>query len=405
VNVAELHPGSASCGHEEEEATNVTLTCELTGTVNPWGIPGTEVWFEAGSGASLAIIGAPVVLKEPVGNVPVGLSGSVVVRPNEASFYYRLASYDASVKAPERALISERASFATPMVAPRVVEQPEPEVESVTASSADLRGELNPENASTEYFFEYGPGKALEECSQGVNRARAEDKQCAGVLTTDPASSGEYGAIGATFEARYLQPATTYHYRLFAESENVGKSERRSAMSDGSTSFTTVAAPVVQAVTGSVTGVGTTGATVSGSVDPDGQPATYRFEVGVYAGSLTQYGIVFTGITGNVNTLESKSFLLSGLQPGTTYAYRIVLQSGYGVAEGAPASFTTEGLPAVLVTSTPLAQLPLPAVAFPDAVVVKPGKGIKAKSKKSKKKQKGNSKQKRPKQAKKGKRK
>ena len=58
-----------------------------------------------------------------------------------------------------------------------------------------------------------------------------------------------------------LAPATTYHYRLVARS-----SGGTTYGADGL--FTTASPPT--AVTGAATGVGPTGATVGGTVDPNG---------------------------------------------------------------------------------------------------------------------------------------
>jgi hypothetical protein len=67
--------------------------------------------------------------------------------------------------------------------------------------------------------------------------------------------------------------------------------------------------------------------------------------------------------------------LVTGLQPGTKYAYRITIKSGYGNAVGAPATFTTAGLPEVLMSPTPLAMLPVPSIVFP----TKPKPAVKCK--------------------------
>jgi hypothetical protein len=59
-------------------------------------------------------------------------------------------------------------------------------------------------------------------------------------------------------------------------------------------------------------------------------------------------------------------FAVSGLQPGTEYAYRVRLQSFEQTVYGAPATFVTQGLPEVLTAPTPLPMLGLPAgVHFP----------------------------------------
>lgn len=57
--------------------------------------------------------------------------------------------------------------------------------------------------------------------------------------------------------------------------------------------------------------------------------------------------------------------MLTGLQPGTTYAYRIKVSSGYGTSFGEPVTFTTFGLPSVLSSPPLFAMLPVPPIAFP----------------------------------------
>ena len=123
-------------------------------------------------------------------------------------------------------------------------------------------------------------------------------------------------------------------------------------------------------MTGTANTIGATFATISGTVNPDGQPASYRFELGVANGALTQYATVFSGSAGTGEVPVSRTLALSGLQPGTTYAYRIFIQSGYGEQYGQTATFTTTGLPDVLLAPTVLAQLPIPRIVFPAAVTV-----------------------------------
>jgi len=84
-------------------------------------------------------------------------------------------------------------------------------------------------------------------------------------------------------------------------------------------------------------------------------------------------GTVFTTIVSAVGDAEAgaehEEYLLSGLQPGTQYAYRIVIQSAY-TPGGQPLSgetvlFTTQGLPAVLGVPRVLPLLAVPAIGFP----------------------------------------
>ncbi len=225
----------------------------------------------------------------------------------------------------------------------------------VGSSSAVLSASLNPEHAPASYHFEYGACPTLTGCPT--------------VQSTAVESAGQYGLLGVAQEAGGLAAGRTYAYRLVANNEHAETREGKTVTEGGHSEseeahFTTAPAPVPSAITGSAQTVASTTATIYGSVDPDGQPAVYAFEVGIYNGPQTSFGTVFTAsVTGSVPVQESLG--LSGLQPGVQYAYRIRISSGYGTATGEPATFTTTGLPAALGNPTPLTQVALPSIAFP----------------------------------------
>ena len=352
VAVAELVSSPQSCVAGAERESDVTLACMLKGEVDAWGVPGTRVFFQWGSTPALGQTTAPPSVvadtksegeEEPF----VGASAPVTgLRPNE-TFYYRLAGEDRNSLSPET-LGAQTLSFTTPLVAPRVVG--EPAASFVHYASADLFGEVNPENASTAYEFQYAPTGSC-----------ATLEGCATASQLPATRSAAYGAVGTTVEATGLKPATSYRYRLIAENEE----QERAVGQEGV--FTTEPAPVPLAVTAAAGGVGVTGAVASGSVDPDGQAATYTFELGVYAGAETRYGVVFSGSAGSGPTPVGEAVALSGLQPGTTYAYRIAVASGAGSDTGEAVLFTTLGLPAVLVAPSLPALLAIPPIAFPTA--------------------------------------
>jgi hypothetical protein len=359
--VAELVAGGAACAAGPERETDATYDCTLNGEANPEGVAATEAWFQwgrtpvLGSETPRQAIATSGAL-EPVLPAPA-IEG---LRPN-ATYYDRLAADDENVQPPETALASETASFGTPYASPRIVG--EAAASFVKSSSAVMTGELNPENARTEYFFEYAPEgqpgvEPLAACP-GVRKA-----SCPGVAATPALESSTYGAVETVREATGLIPGARYRYRLVAESENSLKTEK-AARTSGEGTFTTAPSPTVTALTGAASAIAATSANVAGSVNPDGQTATYAFELGVYAGAATRYGVVFSGSAGAGTLPIAESLALTGLQPGTTYAYRIKIESGYGRATGATATFTTTGLPSVLTAPIPLAQLAIPAISFP----------------------------------------
>jgi hypothetical protein len=364
VPVAELLTSVVSCSQTGEVETSVVFNCELNGEVDPWGVKETEVWFESGKTPHLGeqTPRLPVEAKGsegeeelPLVKVDAPIAG---LRPNQI-FYYRVTGYDKNVEPPETPLTSDIGSFVTTFVAPKIVGPAN--AAFVKPNSAVLSGESNPENATTEYFFEYAE-QAL--CVQGVRSGEA----CPGVATTPVLESGAYAKAGVTQEASGLHPGTLYHYRLFAESEDATKTKHLRAIGPEA-EFTTAPPAKVQALTGGYSGVTATSALISGSGNPDGQAATYAFELGVYAGATTQYGTVFSGPV-PVETSFVAEQLLTGLQPGTEYAYRIKVTSGYGTALGATATFTTEGLHAALPLPPPLAMLPPPLVPFPKPIPI-----------------------------------
>ena len=278
--------------------------------------------------------------------------------PNE-TYYYQTVGEDANVKTPEM-VGSEMTSFSTGLVSPQVVGAPG--VSFVKSFSAVMSGELNPENASTRFAFQYSPTQACVEAER-VAEHPVVVGECPGVLETGAGQSSEYARL-ATASSAGLQPDSGYRYRLFARSENSAKTEvREGAGPEGE--FQTAPAPVPAASSRAASAIGATTATVAGTVNPDGQPAVYTFELGVFDAAGTQYGIVLSAPAGVGAVPVEETLPLTGLQPGTTYAYRIAITSSYGTSYGETMTFTTTGLPAVLVEPTVLPQVPIPAIAFP----------------------------------------
>ena len=95
-------------------------------------------------------------------------------------------------------------------------------------------------------------------------------------------------------------------------------------------------------VTGAASGVGQTTATISGSVNPEGAPATVAFQFG----TTTAYGQSTTPqTTGADNAADALSAALSGLPAGTTIHYRAVATSDFGTQVGADQTLTTQSPP------------------------------------------------------------
>ena len=97
----------------------------------------------------------------------------------------------------------------------------------------------------------------------------------------------------------------------------------------------------------SPTSVTTTSATMNGSVNPDGIATTYQFEYG----TSTSYGSVTPSTPGTVGSDSSTHHLtapLTGLEPSSTYHYRIIATNANGTNYGADETLNTYGPPTIV---------------------------------------------------------
>jgi hypothetical protein len=98
------------------------------------------------------------------------------------------------------------------------------------------------------------------------------------------------------------------------------------------------------AVTAAASDVSLTGATLNGSVNPQLEATTYRFEYGTDTG----YGSVVPAsdaAVGSDGTSHAVSQAISGLTPSTTYHFRVVATNSAGTRRGADETFTTGDAP------------------------------------------------------------
>jgi Ca2+-binding RTX toxin-like protein len=115
----------------------------------------------------------------------------------------------------------------------------------------------------------------------------------------------------------------------------------------GATLVQGAAAAAPAAITGTVSAIGGTTATLNGTVNPGGAATDWWFEYGTSAsyGSKTTATAAGSG-SANVAVLKS----LSGLAPATTYHYRLVAKSSSGTTNGGDGLFTTAS-PPIAVTA------------------------------------------------------
>ncbi len=187
---------------------------------------------------------------------------------------------------------------------------------SILQNSATLNGSVNPNNAPTQYRFEYGTTQSLGNYTSWYNIGSGNN-----VLN----------AYATIFN---LSPNTIYYFRIVAQNQ-YGTSYGQIL------SFTTDfinqgSAP--QAYTDSATGITYNSAVLNGRINPNNSQTSYYFEYGT--NSSFGYTTGFQS-AGSGNSLIFVSSYVSGLNPNTTYYYRLVAQNQYGTSYGGTYSFTT----------------------------------------------------------------
>jgi hypothetical protein len=180
-------------------------------------------------------------------------------------------------------------------------------------TSATVAGTVDPGGEPTTYHFEYGTSSSY------------------GLQTTDR-DAGSSGAAAVLTALTGLTSDTTYHYRLVATNA--------SGVDRGADQTFHTAGPAAPpgASTGAARNVTTTAARLTASVDPNSRATTYRFEYGTTTSYGKQTGQASAGSGASAVSVAAN---VSGLQPHTSYHYRVVATNAAGVVRGRDRTFTT----------------------------------------------------------------
>ncbi len=207
-------------------------------------------------------------------------------------------------------------------------ETPSVETEAATAvgyNDATLGGAIDPRGTELVYYFEYGTTEAY------------------GSRTAEATAGSGTSEVQEAQTVNGLAEGTTYHFRVVIHNNAPNE---YGIIYGADQTFSTGTRPFVQ--TDASTAVGSTGATLSGTIDPHGTGVEYYFEYGpTYAyGSSTAEA---SAGSGNGEVQVSKA--LAGLSPNTTYHCRLVAVSNSIKTYGTDATFTTTP------TTTPLTPI------------------------------------------------
>ena len=184
-----------------------------------------------------------------------------------------------------------------------------------------------------EFIGARGAADVGELSADATNLVNGEAAGTATVTTTSqghPAFADREVAAAITG----LQTRTVYHYRVLATN-----AAAETSLGPDQT-FETL--PPVSIDSTSSSKVTSTEATLEAELNPHGLASTYHFEYGLD----TSYGTDFPvpdGSAGSGGADVGRSALVQGLQPLTTYHFRVVAANALGGVVGPDRSFTTQG--------------------------------------------------------------
>ena len=183
----------------------------------------------------------------------------------------------------------------------------------ITCTSGTLNGTVYPDGLGTNCFFKYGTTSAYGNTTTSLNMGNG--------MSTVPF----FAAISN------LNAATTYHYQMVATNPN-------GTVYGLDQTFTTANLPPT-VTTGSATGLQYNGATLNGTVNPNGLPANAYFQYGLN----TSYGSTAptSQSVGSGTSAIAFGTAVGGLNPATLYHYRLVSTNTSGTSVGSDQAFTT----------------------------------------------------------------
>jgi hypothetical protein len=190
---------------------------------------------------------------------------------------------------------------------------------------------VNPEGLEvTECKFEYGPvSSSTFEGSVPCNPSAAS-------LGEDTTTHSVSAVVAG------LEPNTAYHFRLVASDAN-GTANAKAL------TFTTSGLPFV--TDSPATSVGQNGATLHGTVNPEGLEVTEcKFEYGPASGSAFERSVPCNPPAPSFEAdtvAHPVSAVLTGLAPNTAYHFRIAASNPSGTRTGEALTFTTSGPPQI----------------------------------------------------------
>ena len=205
-----------------------------------------------------------------------------------------------------------------------------------TATEVTLAAVVNPNAQEATCEFRYGTSE-----SYGAEVPCKEDLGTGG------------NRVSASAQVTGLKPDTTYYFQVTAKNQT-----GESLSSEGKGSFTTQPnKPVVTGESGS--GMSSTTALVSGTIEPELAKTRYYFEYG----ETEAYGQTTAGgeVAASAGEVPIGPETITDLKPDTTYSYRLRAVNTSGGTAGEAKTFTTSASSQTLPIATPILTSTIPS--------------------------------------------
>ena len=311
--------GPVPAGATTGVASNLTATtATVSGSVDPGG--NTSQYYFEYSKESAECTGGSQTSPQPAGsgsgNVPetAPLTG---LQPNTPYAFCILAA------TPYGSVTGAPVKFTTTALPPTITAQPASET---TQSSVRLNALINPNHQETTCEFQYGETTAY-----------GKEVPC------EPATLEAYEDQPVSVEIAGLAKNTIYHYRVVTVNPP-GTTLPGTTYGQDQAVTTLPEAPAV--TTGQAAGVTATSATLAGTVNAQGAQTSYQFEYGI----STAYGSQVRADAGVGTSAIPVALAVSGLNPATTYHFRVLATNADATTYGADQTFTTPPVPPAATT-------------------------------------------------------
>lgn len=291
-------------------------TAVVNGTVNPNGAL-TSYWYEYGKTSNLgsktpnSIVGS--------GWVTTQASDYIVNLSKDTSYYFRLVAENKNGRVAGD-VFTFKTSVGTPAPLGSSPSAKTLSANNVARTSANINGEVTPNRASTQYWFEYGKTDELGNTSAVSNVGDGTAK------------------VGVATSLTNLEPLTKYYFRINAQ--NQFGTVNGVIMSFNTTGPAAASSPKVN--TSNAANVATTTVSLRGTVNPSGADTSYWFEYStdsLLGSVLIKSTPRITLAAGNENVTVRED--VTGLNSKTTYYFRLVAQNYQGMVRGDTMSFKT----------------------------------------------------------------